>query len=536
MRLRVILALLTALPAIFAMQTVAAPGDTLRSIATPSGYTQGLAFDGKHLWSCDRRNDQLYQIDPKDGHVVDSLSTPGYAPTAIAWDGKRIWCADAETSLLYAVNPTTRLTEWTISSPVEQPEGLAWDGAYLWVADMAADKLHKIDPSDGTTIVSIPSPTANSSDLTFYSRYLWAVDHFRDEIYMLTPDRGDVVITLSSPGKYPSGLAFDRKNLWVVDYQSDRIHQLVVDDGVPFARRESRKASIEFVHQVRNFGPDSVTTLHTYLAIPHDLDFQQLLGKIQYDPQPTDIVKDKWGQEVARFDFANLGAGAQPSVTMRVNAELFRVRYFVFPDKVGKLEDIPADIRSKYLADDIKFSDTSLTIQEALKAAVGSETNPYWIGRRIFNYLIEHLEYERVGGWNTAPAVLERGNGSCSEYSFVYIAMCRAAGLPARYVGSVVHRGEDACWDDVFHRWVEIYLPKYGWIPVDPSGGDSPWPQARANSFGYLDNRFLITTIGGGGSEFLEWSYNANERWVSKGKCKIVVESFAEWTPGETTK
>ncbi len=109
--------------------------------------------------------------------------------------------------------------------------------------------------------------------------------------------------------------------------------------------------------------------------------------------------------------------------------------------------------------------------------------------------------------------------------------MCRAAGLPARYQGSVVHRGEDACWDDVFHRWVEIYLPGYGWIPVDPSGGDSPWPRDRATAFGYLDNRFLITTIGGGGSEFLEWSYNANERWVSKGKCKVVVESFAEWTP-----
>ena len=141
------------------------------------------------------------------------------------------------------------------------------------------------------------------------------------------------------------------------------------------------------------------------------------------------------------------------------------------------------------------------------------------------------MEYELAGGWNIAPTVLDRGNGSCSEYSFVYISMCRAAGLPTRYVGSLVIRGDDASYDDVFHRWVEVYLPNYGWLPVDPSGGDSKWPAYRADSFGYLNNRFLITTSGGGGSEYLEWGYNANERWTSQGRCKVVVENFGEWSP-----
>ncbi len=111
--------------------------------------------------------------------------------------------------------------------------------------------------------------------------------------------------------------------------------------------------------------------------------------------------------------------------------------------------------------------------------------------------------------------------------------MCRAAGLPARYVGSIVIRGDDASYDEVFHRWVEVYLPGYGWIPVDPSGGDSAWPSNRANAFGHLRNRFLITTSGGGGSEYLQWGYNANQTWTSQGRCKIVVEYFGEWTPLE---
>lgn len=41
------------------------------------------------------------------------------------------------------------------------------------------------------------------------------------------------------------------------------------------------------------------------------------------------------------------------------------------------------------------------------------------------------------------------------------IAMCGAAGLPARYVGALVVRGDDASLDYVFHRWVEVYLPMH---------------------------------------------------------------------------
>jgi len=145
--------------------------------------------------------------------------------------------------------------------------------------------------------------------------------------------------------------------------------------------------------------------------------------------------------------------------------------------------------------------------------------------------LIDNMYYEMVGGWNTAPTVLDRGNGSCSEYSFVYISMCRAAGLPARYVGSVVVRGDYASFDDVFHRWVEVYLPNYGWVPIDPSGGDKDWPRDQANYIGHLDHRFLITTESGGGSETMGWTYNSNENLVTDPKTFVVSDHFAEWEP-----
>ncbi len=85
--------------------------------------------------------------------------------------------------------------------------------------------------------------------------------------------------------------------------------------------------------------------------------------------------------------------------------------------------------------------------------------------------------------------------------------------------------------DDVFHRWVEIYLPDWGWIPVDPSGGDQSKPRGQALYIGALANRFLITTQSGGDSEIMGWTYNSNEFIVTDPKTNVVVEYFADWEP-----
>jgi sugar lactone lactonase YvrE len=499
----------------------------------PAGSPQGLAWDGEHIWTADHRTDWIYQLDAQSGNVVDSLPTPGYAVRGLAWDGRLLWCVDADAERIWAINPNGGLVETTIWCPVSKPGDLAWDGEYLWIADDAANQIHKISTLDGTTISTIKAPAPHPGGLAWDGQYLWVSDRIRDEIYMVTPAGGDVIITLDAPGAYAAGLAWDGEQIWCSDYQDDMVYELVVDDGTPFSRFDEKNQQVTFIHQVRNFGPDSMQELDVWIARPENMNNQELLGAVEFDPQPTAVITDKWDQDIAQFHFSDLAAGDFVEITMTAQATLYSNRYFVRPEQVGSLEEIPDDIKADYLVNEDKFAMDSEVIQKAVKAAVGDETNPYWIARKIFNYVIDHMEYELVGGWNIAPTVLERGNGSCSEYSFVYISMCRAAGLPARYVGSLVIRGDDASFDEVFHRWVEVYLPGFGWFPVDPSGGDDVWPYSQARSFGFLTNRFLITTAGGGDSEYLEWGYNANERWTSKGRCKIEVENFGEWSPLE---
>jgi transglutaminase-like putative cysteine protease len=517
--------------ALFTLNALAATGDIIGQFPTPGTCPTGLAFDSKYLWIADRKTDSLYKINPDDGTIINSIAAPGYQIEALTVVGDYLWMLDIEENALYKFNIKTGIIERTISSPSDGARGIAWDGEYLWVVDQSDDKLYQISDEDGTTIVGLPAPSKNSSGLCFDGRYLWVTDRIDNMIYMVWPENGTVIVAFPSPAQYPRGLAFDGTFLWNVDYQTDSLYKIIINDTVLYVHGDVRREKLEYTEQVRNYGPGEMTSLDIYLALPHDLPTQTLVDTLSFSPRPTDFPSDKWGQKTAHYHYDNLPAGHSVSVTMQACAVLYKTRYFIFPDKVGSLKDIPKDTAQKYLGDDTKYWTNDPYIKETSQKITSGDTNCYWIARKIFNYLIANMKYELIGGWNVAPTVLKRGTGSCSEYTFVYIALCRAAGLPARYAGAVTVRGDDASTDDVFHRWVEIYLPNYGWIPVDPSGGDSDVPANQANAFGYLNNAYLITTIGGGGSEFLEWNYNSNEFYQAKGPVKVYMEHIGEWSP-----
>ena len=513
------------------------PGSVGRRIPAPSGCTSGLAWDGAAFWTVDRDSDKLFRIDPTDGRVLATLDAPGYFCTALAWDGQALWVADMDFTntaaedycgKIYRVDPKTGRTLKVILAPASDPQGLAWDGAALWVSDNGTKEIFQISADDGTTIQTIKAPAGDPRGLAWDGSCLWLADRSRDELYRIDPARGRVIMVLPAPGPYPWGLAWAQNTLWTADYQKDEIAQVAVFADGAYTRSSERNAVVTFTHDVINFGPGTVTGLDVYLALPKNRSTQEILA-IEYPQPPDGKLSDRWGQEVARFKKAALKPGERATTRMRVKAKIYDVTYHLFPEKAGSLKDIPADVRGRYLADDDKYRLKDPVIQAAVREAVVRPDNPYWIARDIYDWLHGKMVYKRIGGWDIAPTVLLRGSGSCSEYAFVYIAMCRAAGLPARYAGSVVVRGDEASFDFVYHRWVEVFLPACGWVPVDPSGGDQESPRDQAMYFGHLDNRFLITTESGGGSEYLKWDYNSSESWQADGRVQLRLEMIADW-------
>lgn len=66
---------------------------------------------------------------------------------------------------------------------------------------------------------------------------------------------------------------------------------------------------------------------------------------------------------------------------------------------------------------------------------------------------------------DTAVATLQKGGGMCRDYAHVMIALARAAGIPARYVGVYA----PGLVPPDFHAVAEVFLDGDWWV-VDPTG------------------------------------------------------------------
>lgn len=518
---------------LFVPAGLAGPGDVKRCLDGPCKYPAGMATDGTDLYVLDWREAKIYRVSVEDGHVKETLDAPALKPHGLAYGDGKLFVSDDQVGMVYALDLASGLVTNAFEAPDSRPTGLAYAEGILYLLERKSGKIYRVLPEDGTILGYVSVPHGSCTCLCHDGKYLWVSNRIKDEVYMVTPDEGTVVSIIDSPGPYPAGVAWLGGCLWNVDFQTRKLYQVAVRDEPRYRVWDTREARVEYLWTLYNYGPGEVRDVAVNVAVPMALPNQELLSEVQYSQKPAKMVRDRWGQECAVFDVAAVPAGVRQPVSYSVKARVSAIRYLIIPEETGTLEDIPQGIRSAYTVDGSRYQIASPYIQETARKIVGDEKNPYWIARRIFDFVIERLEYEMIGGWDIPEVVLKRGKGSCSEYTFAFIALCRAAGLPARYQGSVVVRGDDASVDVAFHRWAQVYLPNYGWVPVDANKGDARSAADQARGFGELSNRFLITTQGGGDSEYLRWGYNSIATYTATGYCKVERENLGLWEPLE---
>jgi hypothetical protein len=526
MTLAALVILSIAFPAIAAL-----PGD-ITAGHPASDLPTGLAWDGRSIWLADRDTGWIFAIDPESGAAIDSIESPAFSPLELAFGDGFLWVSGYYEDKIYKLDPAARRVVDAIDAPSSVTAGLAWHAGHLWACDAIEKKLVRLDPKDGTPLSSIEAPSRYSGGLASDGRYLWVSDRRKDEIYMVEPQRGWVVLIIDSPGPYPRGLTWDGSHLWNVDYQTDSLYALRTKGDEHAVRGQSKKADVRFTFKLRCEGPGPVDLCDVYLALPHgELEHQTFAAEPVFRPAPVDIVEDRWGQQFAHFEMTDLMPGATERVSYKVSVELEALRYILVPEYVAGLSRVPRDIKARYTVDGARLQIEDPVVQDAIKEAVGDEDNPYWMVRSILEYIGERIDYELAGGWDTAPNILKRGTGSCSEYSFVFMAMARGAGIPTRFCAGVCERGDEASMDDVFHRWTEVYLPNYGWIPMDADAHDKEWQADCARAIGSRSNRILITTIGGGDSEYVGWGYNYGYSYTYSSRTSIEAAAHADWEP-----
>lgn len=73
----------------------------------------------------------------------------------------------------------------------------------------------------------------------------------------------------------------------------------------------------------------------------------------------------------------------------------------------------------------------------------------------------------------TAAEAFADGRGVCQDHAHIFIAACRAAGVPARYVTGYLVTGRGAS-STAAHAWAEALVPDLGWVGFDPANATCP--------------------------------------------------------------
>ena len=93
--------------------------------------------------------------------------------------------------------------------------------------------------------------------------------------------------------------------------------------------------------------------------------------------------------------------------------------------------------------------------------------------RAVYDWTVDNTYRDpdtRGCGKGDVCKLLQKPGGKCADISSVYVALARAAGVPAREVFGL-RMGKKTTQDITTwqHCWAEFYLPGYGWVPVDPA-------------------------------------------------------------------
>lgn len=103
----------------------------------------------------------------------------------------------------------------------------------------------------------------------------------------------------------------------------------------------------------------------------------------------------------------------------------------------------------------------------ALAQQLTTET-PKETARNIFEWVLHNIIYS---GYMKEPRgaryALEYKQGDCTEFMYLFVALCRAAGIPARSLGGYVTDRNAIVQAGTYHNWAEFYLDGV-WHIADP--------------------------------------------------------------------
>lgn len=232
--------------------------------------------------------------------------------------------------------------------------------------------------------------------------------------------------------------------------------------------------------------------IYTEIALPSDNAYQKIKFE-EINPRPVKVRKDEDGNWLARFD---LSPGEKIDISI---SGLVKILSFPDPDFSQKMEK-PS--KRHLLAQ--KYWET--TDGEIQRLAQKLKTP-----KQIYDYVVSNLKYDYVkaqeGGKRIGAkeALKNPEEAICMEFTDLFIALTRAAGIPSREVDGFAYTTNSklrplSAERDILHSWPQYWdSERKAWLMVDPTWGATT---GGIDYFSKLDFNHFALAIRGFSSEF----------------------------------
>jgi transglutaminase-like putative cysteine protease len=270
-------------------------------------------------------------------------------------------------------------------------------------------------------------------------------DEFSDFNVTVVPPSQFTDPTYSKPVKADGSLSFSKEELG--------------KSGISIAFGEKQVYGYTITYHIKN---PNVFPITTEIALPPTTNYQEIILD-SLTPKPSDVIIDKDGNWLAKYNLApsqKIDAVARGRAVLSLN-----------PKPVA----LSSEDRMRYLQPEKYWEADDPKIRELAKKLKTPE--------KIYDYVVSTLKYDfnRISGKQERLGALRAYNNPdsavCLEFTDLFIALSRAAGIPARELNGYAYT-ENAkqrplsLVQDILHAWPEYYDDeKKTWVMVDPTWG-----------------------------------------------------------------
>lgn len=212
-----------------------------------------------------------------------------------------------------------------------------------------------------------------------------------------------------------------------------------------------------------------------WLPLPSSDRFQTVTVRSITAPGRQQTLQDR--AHGNRVLFLELGpADSGKAVELRVDVQRREKAAYAEP------ESDPA----RFLAPE-KLVPTSGKLAEVATSVLQGKHGEMVRARALYDHVIDQLRYMKYGqGWGQGDAsyACDVKTGNCTDFHSYFIALARAAGIPARFaIGAAIPSERNEGGIDGYHCWAEFFA-EGKWWPVDISEGDK-YSQLATYYFGH---------------------------------------------------